>query len=132
MLEVTFYRDAHDRTAAISALGHADFARHGEDVVCAAVSAVLQAARLGLERYAGAALEARQKAGELHLRWPPRRRDLESVRAIAATAELAVSAIARRFPEHVALRHLPLGRSVTHRAAGRVTRLADRRRRHNV
>jgi len=120
VLEVTFYRDERDRLAGVSARGHADFADHGQDIVCAAVSAVLQAARLGLEEHAGIELEARQSPGALRLRWPEERRDLAGLRAIVATAELAVAQIARRFPDHVRLRRR------------RVTNAADRRRRYDV
>lgn len=104
MLEVIFYRDDADRCCGLFARGHADFAGHGEDIVCAAVSAILQAARLGLSEYAHAEVAARQEPGELELRWPEEQSDLESVRAIVATAELAVEQIARRFPKHVRLR----------------------------
>ncbi|MBV8198933.1 MAG: ribosomal-processing cysteine protease Prp [Candidatus Eremiobacteraeota bacterium] len=103
MLAVTFYRDARDRIAALAARGHADFAEQGQDIVCAAVSAILQAARVGLEEHAGIALRARQRAGSMTLRWPEAARDAESVRAIVATAALAIEAIARRFPDHVQL-----------------------------
>jgi uncharacterized protein YsxB (DUF464 family) len=120
VLEVIFYRDGGDRLAGISARGHADFAEHGQDIVCAAVSAVLQAARLGLQEHAGVELEASQTPGALSLRWREERRGLASLHAIVATAELAVAEIARRFPEHVRLRRR------------RVTKLADRRRRHDV
>lgn len=132
MLEVIFYRDARDRLAGISARGHANFAPHGRDVVCAAVSAVLQAARLGLEEHAGIELEARQTPGELSLCWPEQGREMESLRAIVATAELAVARIARRFPAHVRLRRRKLTREPRARDAGRVSSLADRRRRHDV
>lgn len=132
MLEVTFYRDEDERLAGISARGHADFAEYGEDVVCAAVSAVLQAARLGLHEHAGVELEVRQAPGELRLRWPAGGRALESVDAIVATAELAVAEIARRFPDHVRLRRRRTPGTPGGRAAGRVSSLADRRRRHDV
>lgn len=66
---------------------------------------MLQAARLGLAEHAGVELEARQTPGALRLSWPEGRRELASVRAIVATAELAVGEIARRFPAHVRLRH---------------------------
>jgi uncharacterized protein len=104
MLEVTFYRDGSARPAGISARGHADFAEHGKDVVCAAVSAILQAARLGLTEHARAKVTASQSAGELELLWGPDCGESESVRAIVATAELAVDQIARRFPKNVRLR----------------------------
>ena len=44
-------------------LGHADFADYGEDIVCAAVSAVLQAARLGLSEFTGCEIGVEQKSG---------------------------------------------------------------------
>jgi uncharacterized protein len=131
VLEVIIYRDARDRLAGISARGHADFAAHGHDIVCAAVSAILQAARLGLQEHAGVTLEARQTPGLFHLRWPPEQRELESLRAIVATAELAVAQIARRFPDHVKLRRR-MAREPGGKTAGRVSTLADRRRPHDV
>jgi uncharacterized protein len=101
MVEVVFYRDSRNRLSSIFAHGHAEFAEESDDVVCAAVSAILQAARLGLEDYARIALEARQDKGDFSIRWPEETRDDERVQAIAATAEMAVAQIARQYPEHV-------------------------------
>jgi uncharacterized protein len=131
MLEVIFYRDGDDRLAGIFACGHVDFAEHGQDIVCAAVSAVLQAMRLGLEGYAGLQLEALQRPGELRLTWTESDRDLESLRAIVTTAELAVEQIAQRFPDHVRLKRRRAARPVGGSPSGRVTELTDRRR-HDV
>jgi uncharacterized protein len=103
VLEVTVYRDDRDHIAGISARGHADFADYGEDIVCAAVSAILQAARLGLAEYARIDLAVRQEPGKLELSWADGLREDLSVAAITATAELAVEQIARRYPEHVRL-----------------------------
>ena len=100
MLEVVFHRDGRNRLSSIFARGHAEFA-DADDVVCAAVSAILQAARLGLEEHAGVVLEAQQRKGDFSIRWPEAVRDDERVRAIAATAELAVAQIARQYPGHV-------------------------------
>ncbi|MBV8489912.1 MAG: ribosomal-processing cysteine protease Prp [Candidatus Eremiobacteraeota bacterium] len=101
MLEVIFYRDSQDRLSSVFARGHAEFAEHGEDIVCAAVSAILQALRLGLEAYADIPLDAQQESGEMVLRWPEGARDDASVKAIVATAELSVERIANQYPEHV-------------------------------
>ena len=60
MLEVTFYRDDRDRVSGFLARGHADYEEHGKDIVCAAVSAVLQAARLGLSAHAKATVTSRK------------------------------------------------------------------------
>jgi uncharacterized protein len=103
VLEVTFLRDERSRFAGFSALGHADFDEHGQDIVCAAVSAILQAARLGLEHFAGGELSATQQPGELRIAWGPDQRDRESLIAILTTAELAVTQVASRFPEHVSV-----------------------------
>ncbi|HET6274370.1 MAG TPA: ribosomal-processing cysteine protease Prp [Candidatus Cybelea sp.] len=132
MLEVTFFRDETDRVSGFSARGHADYEQHGKDIVCAAVSAVLQAAHLGLSSYAKAKVSAEQAPGELRLAWPKRESDRESVRAIIATAELAVEAIARRFPKNVRLKCIRARRVPGGKTPRRVTLLADRRRNHDV
>lgn len=104
MLEVTFYRDALKRRSAILAQGHAESARHGEDLVCAAVSAILQAARLGLEEHARLKLRVVQRPGSLRLTWPARARSDAAVAAILATAELSIARIAKQYPKHVRFR----------------------------
>jgi uncharacterized protein YsxB (DUF464 family) len=129
MLEVTFYRDDRDRVSGFLARGHAGYEEHGKDIVCAAVSAVLQAARLGLNSHAKAKVTARQVPGEMELTWTQDDGERESVRAIVATAELAVEQIARRFPKHVRLKRT---RAPGSTIAGRVRSLADRRRVHDV
>ncbi|HEY1428138.1 MAG TPA: ribosomal-processing cysteine protease Prp, partial [Candidatus Tumulicola sp.] len=89
------------RLAAVRAFGHADFDEAGEDIVCAAVSAILQAARLGLEQHAKVPLDASQESGSLDMVWPAGARDDAAVIAIVRTAELAVREIAQQYPEHV-------------------------------
>ncbi|HEY9084675.1 MAG TPA: ribosomal-processing cysteine protease Prp [Candidatus Tyrphobacter sp.] len=104
MLEVTFYRDGRKRTTSILARGHAKAGAYGEDVVCAAASAILQAARLGLEEHAGLLVRAVQRPGDFRLRWPAKARDDAAVRAIVATAELSIARIAKQYPSHVCIR----------------------------
>jgi uncharacterized protein YsxB (DUF464 family) len=101
MLEVSFALDDRGRLAAIRAFGHADYDQAGNDVVCAAVSAILQAARLGLEAHAKIGLTAVQQSGAFDMTWPPETRDDASVVAIVRTAELAVRQIASQYPDHV-------------------------------
>jgi len=100
MLDVTFYRDSRDRCPRFC-YRHAEFAEHGEDIVCAAVSAILQSARLGLESYARIPLDVRQESGTMRLHWPespattrqlPRSPDLRSSPSRASP---------RNYPEHV-------------------------------
>lgn len=104
MLEVTFYRDARKRVSSILARGHTDVAPRGRDLVCAAASAILQAARLGLEEHAAVPLDVEMEPGTLRLRWPAGSRGDKALEAIVATAELAIAALARQYPAHVRLR----------------------------
>ena len=101
MLNVTFFEDSRHRLSSFVARGHAGFAESGEDIVCAAVSAILQAARLGLEEHAKVALDVTQNAGDMRVRWPEAKRDDASVRAIVETAALSTAQIASQYPQHV-------------------------------
>lgn len=101
MLEVRFRRDSRNRLSSVFAAGHANWADYGDDVVCAAVSAILQAAWLGLVEHAQIALDADRSSGNLQLIVPPEERDRDDVRAILATAELAVEQIAFQYPAFV-------------------------------
>lgn len=104
MVDVTFYEDSRKRLSSFVAGGHAEIAETSSDeysLVCAAVSAVLQAARLGLERHAGISPAVTQRRGDMRVAWPESVRDDLAVQAIAATAALAVEQIARQYPAHV-------------------------------
>lgn len=102
MLHVTFSKDSRQRLSSVFARGHAGWADDGQDIVCAAVSAILQAARLGLEAHAQVPLRVMQQKGDLRLEVPEDRRDDPAVAAILSTAHLSVEQIARQYPEHVA------------------------------
>ncbi|HOB87843.1 MAG TPA: ribosomal-processing cysteine protease Prp [Bacillota bacterium] len=53
MIRVTVWRKAAGPISGFQVEGHAGYAPAGEDIVCAAVSALTQAALLGLERLLG-------------------------------------------------------------------------------
>jgi uncharacterized protein len=103
MLEVIVRRDGRQRLSSLFADGHADWAEEGTDLVCAAVSAILQAAWLGLDEVAHVSVKGSKTKGRLSLRWPEPARDDPAVMAIVGTAERAVEAIAKQFPANVRL-----------------------------
>ena len=103
MVHVTVRRDSRQRLSSLFATGHAGWADSGKDVVCAAVSAILQAAWLGLERVAKVPVDGKKGDGELSLRWPQAARENPALAAIVETAEVAVAEIAEQYPEHVRL-----------------------------
>lgn len=104
MVEVTFYRDGRERLFRFFASGHVDIPESSSDeysLVCAAVSAVLQAARAGLEEHAKIETGATMRRGHLDVTIPESDRDDRAVIAIVATAEIAALQIARQYPQHV-------------------------------
>ncbi|HEY0798046.1 MAG TPA: ribosomal-processing cysteine protease Prp [Candidatus Baltobacteraceae bacterium] len=102
MVEVRIREDSRKRLSSFFASGHAGWAELGEDVVCAAVSALLQSAWLGLAEYAGVAVDgSRRSSGHLELHWPAAVRDRDDVRAIVTTTALSLERIALDFPDHL-------------------------------
>ena len=101
MVTVSLYEDSRGRLSSIVAEGHAGWADAGDDIVCAAASAVLQAAWLGLSEHAHVTVAGERESGRLVLRWPSETRDRADVAAIVATAALSVERIAQQYPEHV-------------------------------
>ncbi|HEX3469327.1 MAG TPA: ribosomal-processing cysteine protease Prp [Candidatus Elarobacter sp.] len=111
MLEVRFRRDSHDRLSSVVSSGHAEHAEPGEDLVCGAASALLQAAWAGLTDVAHVPVYGHRRKGDLLMRWPENARGRDDVNAIVATAELAIEQLAKQYrgfvryvrePEHEA------------------------------
>ena len=94
MLEVRFRRDSRQRLSSVFCAGHAEQGEYGQDVACAAVSALLQAAWVGLTDVAHVPVTGHRRPGDLLMRWPEDARDRADVHAIVATAELAIAQIA--------------------------------------
>jgi uncharacterized protein len=101
MLDVRIREDGLQRPTSFFAQGHVGWAEAGTDVVCAAVSVLLQSAWLGLKEYAQVAVKSSRSPGRLELRWPVDSREREDVRAIVATATLSLNCIAEQYPNHV-------------------------------
>ena len=101
MVTVTFHADGRGRLCSIVAEGHAGWADAGDDIVCAAASAILQAAWLGLTEHAHVTVTGERTNGRLVMEWPAAARDRADVGAIAATAALSIERIAHQYPEHV-------------------------------
>lgn len=97
MLEVRFREDSRRRLSSVFSSGHAEQGAPGEDIACAAVSALLQAAWVGLTDVAHVRVEGHRRSGDFLMRWPQETREREDVRAIVATAELAVAQIAKQY-----------------------------------
>lgn len=101
MVDVHVYRDECGRLSRFHAFGHAGWAQSGDDVVCAAVSTLLQAAWLGLTEIAKVDVQAEHGDGELTLRWAESAGSEAAVWAIAETVTVSLERIAAQYPKHV-------------------------------
>ena len=107
MVNVTFFEDSRQRLSSFSAAGHVEIPETSADeysLVCAAISAVLQAARAGLEEVAKVSIEVTMERGDMRVSWPEAARDDVAVQTIAATARVAVEQIASQYPQHATSR----------------------------
>lgn len=102
MIEIRMERDSAGSMTGFSVRGHAQAAPHGQDIVCAAVSALAQSAVLGLERYLAVPLQLRVEEGLLlaRLEQSP---DAQS-NAVLETMLLGLREIERLYPRYVRIR----------------------------
>ena len=104
MIRAVFYRDRQGAITRFEITGHAGFADRGEDIVCAAVSALGQAAILGLEEVLDLIPEVDlDEDGRLICRLPrhvPAERR-EAAQAILETARVGITAIANDYGDYV-------------------------------
>lgn len=84
---------------AFTVTGHANTAPHGQDIVCAAVSALSQAAVMGLERHLGRKVDVTVQPGYLSCRLAEA--PDERTEAILATMLIGLREIARQSHKHV-------------------------------
>ena len=101
MVEIHVRKDSRQRLSSFYATGHAGWAENGDDIVCAAVSAVLQAAWLGLAEVRQIDVIGSRSSGRLDVSWPASACDDLGAQAIVATAVLSVERMAMQFPDHV-------------------------------
>jgi hypothetical protein len=83
--------------------GHAGFAQAGKDIVCAAVSALVQTAANGVSTYCGAVATVRDDPGGDYTLDVPNGGGARA-QAVLETTIAGLRAIARSHPEHMSVR----------------------------
>ncbi len=104
MIRAVFYRDGQGAITRFEISGHAGFAERGEDIVCAAVSALSQAAILGLEEVLDLVPEVElDEEGRLVCQLPAEvPADVaRAAQAILETARVGIQAIAGEYDDYV-------------------------------
>lgn len=74
MISVTAYRDAAGQLCRLRVCGHAGAAPKGHDIICAAVSALVQTLQNGLDDYLGSRTHTHERdarAGVMDFSWSP-------------------------------------------------------------
>ena len=105
MVVVRFYRTARGRLTGFKVKGHSNAGRYGEDIVCAAVSAITVTAANALEKVAGIDVSHRVWDGFLYVRLPGRLSGKQKAEAdiILRTLLLGVREIEDQYPRRVRL-----------------------------
>ncbi|MBI9014272.1 MAG: ribosomal-processing cysteine protease Prp [Clostridiales bacterium] len=98
----------HNRLVSIEASGHADFADHGEDIVCAAISVLMQTAVNSLETVAGlqfVIVESDETSGYMYIELPADLEEAKSVKAdiVLNTVLTGLQGIAKAYPKYMRL-----------------------------
>ena len=97
MISVRVRRDGAGQLQGVRVEGHSDLAPAGEDLLCAAVSAITQTAALGVKLYAPESLVTIRDDGYLELELPPGQ-GTESLQAVVETMLLGLKDLQRDFP----------------------------------
>lgn len=105
MVNFTIFLDSDDNVIAMEGSGHAGFAPHGQDPVCAGASAIVQAAVHGLKEVLDITPGIEIDGGYIYFSLPD---DLEGelfgqAQAIVKTAAAGLLQISSQFPEHVSV-----------------------------
>jgi uncharacterized protein YsxB (DUF464 family) len=103
MIKVTLWRDEGDRPVGFFVCGHAGYRPRGQDIVCAAVSALAQAAVMGLEEFLSIMPEVDIGEGRLKCLLPENLSPADGDKAeiILGTLELGLKAIAESYGRFV-------------------------------
>ncbi|NLN16350.1 MAG: ribosomal-processing cysteine protease Prp [Firmicutes bacterium] len=104
MILVDLYEDAQGRISGFRVHGHAGYAPRGEDIVCAAVSALAQTTVLGLAEHAGAQPLVDVKEGDLSCEVPSP--EAAGVQLLLRTMVSGLEQIAANYPGYVTLRRI--------------------------
>lgn len=103
MIEVQVRRMQDGAIAELRVKGHAGYADHGQDIVCAGVTALVVTALIGLKRVAGHPHDGKATAGSMYCRLKPGGSADSAARAqvILETTVLGLSDLAKDYKDFV-------------------------------
>ncbi|KXZ40136.1 hypothetical protein SAMN05661008_01344 [Alkalithermobacter thermoalcaliphilus JW-YL-7 = DSM 7308] len=105
MIKAVIRRDSKGQIFEFEIKGHANYAQHGEDIVCAAVSALSQTVIIGLCDYLNIKCDFKIDSGYLHCKLPfelDKQKRLQAD-AVLETMVLGIKNIKEGYPSFVKL-----------------------------
>lgn len=100
MISVSLKRDAAGRLRRVRVEGHSELAPAGQDLLCAAVSAITQTAALGVRQFSPDSRVTIREDGFLELELSGHQAS-ESLQAVVETMLLGLKDLRRDFPEQL-------------------------------
>jgi len=104
VVRVEVYTDAAGKICGFAAEGHSGFAPHGQDIVCAAVSVLLQTAVLGLEEVARIVPQTNIADGYLECHIAPEQAHQPKAEAVLQTMLVGLKAVETEYSDYVKVR----------------------------
>jgi len=101
MTEVTIYRNKADKYIGYEIDGHADFAKAGKDIVCAAISVLSINCANSIDEIAHVKCDVTQKDG--YLKVTVRDFDNDKVQLFIESLKLGLSEIQKNYPKNLKL-----------------------------
>ena len=102
MIEIVLRRPA-DTSAFVSVKGHSGYARKGSDIVCSAVSALVQTMTLGIKEQFKARIDGHLEQGDTELSFSVDSKYINCFFKVYSIFRSGFEAIASSHPEHVRL-----------------------------
>ncbi|MGD9154100.1 MAG: ribosomal-processing cysteine protease Prp [Bacillota bacterium] len=105
MVSVKLAMDRNGQYSGFVCSGHAAYAKHGADIVCAAISILIQTIMAALEEILQipVEVEADEHAGYLKCTWVNQPDQLERIQLLLKTLVLGLTALQREYPNHISL-----------------------------
>lgn len=105
MTKIAIYQNSGGQIVSCEISGHTRTAEKGSDIVCAAISALSQAALLGLVRYAKAEVDYTIKADEGYLQMSLLTEPGRETEAILQTMSIGCGEIAKEYSKNVTIEY---------------------------
>jgi len=105
MVSVKLAVDHQKQYSGFVCSGHAAYAKHGADIVCAAISILAQTIMAALDEILGLPLEVEtdESTGYLKCTWVNQPNQSEQIQLLIKTLVLGLKAIQTEYPNHISL-----------------------------